>query len=323
VPSTLRTSEAPRLQAAGLIDEVQVARSRWASPGRLRRLLGVLWLVDGCLQLQPFMFTTGLAQDVIAPSADGQPHWVAASVEAFATLVATHPAVFNGCFALAEVAVGLGLLFLRKTSQSRIACAAAVALAVGIWWFGEGAGGIFGGHAVATTGAPGAALLYAVVVAAAWPRAQETSPDAQEPAGWLPGVWCVLWCLTAMLSALPAERSAAGLADQIGMGAMMSPKLLAGPEYTLAGWTARLSAGAVIVVTVTLVAAQVVIGLQGLMRRHRRGALVASVLFTVGCWVVGQGFGGVSTGRATDVGTGPVLVLLACALWRGADAPVS
>ena len=32
-------------------------------------------------------------------------------------------------------------------------------------------------------------------------------------------------------------------------------------------------------------------------------------------WVVFQNFGGISTGASTDVGTGPVLILLACAFW--------
>jgi len=32
-------------------------------------------------------------------------------------------------------------------------------------------------------------------------------------------------------------------------------------------------------------------------------------------WVVFQNFGGISTGASTDVGTGPALMLLACAFW--------
>ncbi len=46
----------------------------------LQITLGLLWLADGLLQLQPFMFTTGFAHQILAPAAHGQPGWVAGPV---------------------------------------------------------------------------------------------------------------------------------------------------------------------------------------------------------------------------------------------------
>jgi len=46
----------------------------------LQIALGLLWLLDGGLQLQPFMLGTGFAKQVIAPTAAGQPRFVATAV---------------------------------------------------------------------------------------------------------------------------------------------------------------------------------------------------------------------------------------------------
>jgi hypothetical protein len=39
----------------------------------LQIALGILWLIEGAVQAQPFMFTKGLATAVIAPAGQGQP----------------------------------------------------------------------------------------------------------------------------------------------------------------------------------------------------------------------------------------------------------
>jgi hypothetical protein len=39
--------------------------------------LGALWLLDAALQLQPFMFTADFARQVLAPSGQDQPTWIA------------------------------------------------------------------------------------------------------------------------------------------------------------------------------------------------------------------------------------------------------
>ena len=56
---------------------------RW--PGTTRRgvqiALGVLWLLDAALQLQPFMFTADFARQVLAPSGQDQPVWVSAPTD--------------------------------------------------------------------------------------------------------------------------------------------------------------------------------------------------------------------------------------------------
>ena len=137
-------------------------------PGRrsLRFTLGWLWLLDGLLQLQPFMFTRGFAHQVIAPVGTGQPFFVAGPVSWNAHLIAEHPAAANTVFASIQLVIGFSLLLSRS---ARAAIVASVLWATGVWYFGEGLGGVLGGHMTALLGAPGAALLYALLSCAAWP----------------------------------------------------------------------------------------------------------------------------------------------------------
>lgn len=46
----------------------------------LRRILGVLWLVDAILQVQPQMFTANMIDSVLLPTLNTQPAPVAASL---------------------------------------------------------------------------------------------------------------------------------------------------------------------------------------------------------------------------------------------------
>jgi len=48
---------------------------------------------------------------------------------------------------------------------------------------------------------------------------------------------------------------------------------------------------------------------------HARPFLAAGILLNVAYWVVGQGFGGILTGQATDPNAGPLFVLLAVELY--------
>src|SRR4051812_21901559 len=150
-------------RARKLVDAISSGVSR----RHLQIALGLLWLLDGVLQAQPFMFTSGFATGVIAPSGQGQPGFVAAPVHWFSTVIAAHPAAWNAPFAATQLLLGAGLL-VRRTA--RPALAASIAWALGVWYFGEGMSGLAGGGASLAAGAPGSALLMATVAAAAWPQ---------------------------------------------------------------------------------------------------------------------------------------------------------
>jgi hypothetical protein len=285
---------------------------RW--PGTTRRgiqiALGVLWLLDAALQLQPFMFTADFARQVLAPSGQDQPVWVSAPTDFFARLIAGHPAPLNVGFALVQLALGIGFLVPRLV---RPAIVGSVAWSAGIWWFAEGLGGLATGNASLVTGAPGAVLLYGVLALAVWPATDDRSPRAADDAaiaGWFPFAWLVLWLGGALLQLLPSQRGTTALHDQLG-SAEGTPAWLTSMHH-LAGTVLSHAGSAAFI---ALVAAMVLIGLGGLAGRPwRTAAAVAGAVLATTFWVLGQNIGELYSGQATDPNTGPLIVLMALAL---------
>ena len=285
---------------------------RW--PGANRRgvqvALGVLWLLDGALQLQPFMFTADFAQQILAPSGQDQPAWIAVPTDFFAGLIAAYPAPLNVAFALIQLALGVGFLVPRLV---RPAIVVSVVWSAGIWWFAEGLGGLATGTASVVTGAPGAVLLYGMLALAVWPAAADrTPPDphGSTVAGWFPFVWLILWVGGALLQLLPSQSGAAALHDQLGSadgtpGWLTSLHDLAGAVLSNAGS----------VPFIALVVVMVLIGVGGLTPRPwRTAAAVAGAVLATVFWVLGQNIGELYSGQATDPNTGPLIVLMALAL---------
>jgi copper(I)-binding protein len=282
----------------------------------LQIALGIVWLVDGALQLQPFMFGSGFASQVLAPAADGQPGWVAAGVRWAAGVVGAHPAPWNTVFALVQLGIGIGLL-VRPTV--RVALAASVGWAIGVWYFGEGLGGLASGHASLLTGAPGAVLLYAVLALAVWPHRVEDAPtgwrgwfhhdSSDAPAGWTPMAWAVVWVGGALLQALPDQNTPVRLSTALTGGDM--PAWQMGLNQGLADHVQRSGSQD----NWLLLAVLLAIGLCALGGPRLRtyagwvGAVVATVF-----WMLGQGFGDLLSGQATDPNSGPLLIIFALAV---------
>jgi hypothetical protein len=274
---------------------------------RLRTALGLLWLLDGLLQLQPAMWSRSFGSETLASAGAGQPIVIGGPVRLFAGLVADHPVGFNVVFASVQLVIGAGLLLARDPRRLRLICAASAAWALGIWTVGEGLGGLLGGHTSLSVGAPGAALLYLVLTVAAWPSDRPLDR-------WLPAVWVAVWLCGALLQLLPAQRTGIGLGDQIEMASMMSPQLLADPELQVALRLAALPAIVAALISGGLVAGQAWIGLAVLRRGGSRFALRVGGGLAIFFWLACQGFGGLGTGSATDPGSAPLLVLLAFAV---------
>ncbi len=285
----------------GVID----ARTR-----RLQIALGTVWLLDGILQLQPSMFRATFITDVLAPSASGQPGLIAHSVSWSTALVAHHWAAWNVVFAALQLAIGAGLLFRRTV---RPALVASVVWGLLVWWFAEGAGMLFMGMASPLTGAPGAALLYAAVSVLIWPGAASRRRAIAGRAA-----WATFWVGTAVLWLLPANRAADSVASAIGSSTSGEPGPVARPIIDLA----RAAAGHGALLAVVLAAASVAIGLGALSPRSRP-FLWAGVAVSAAFWVVGQGFGGILTGQATDPNAAPLVVLMALAALPAVPRPAT
>jgi hypothetical protein len=270
----------------------------------LQIALGLVWLLAGALQFQPFMFTKAFAQQVIASVGQGQPWLVAVPVHWAAGIIAAHPVAWNIPFATLQALIGIALLVPRTV---RLGLAGSVAWGAGVWYFGEGLGGLASGHASLLSGAPGAALFYCLLALAAWPRQSE--PDAR-PAAWLLPVWAVLWLGAAIFQALPGQNTGADVAAIVSGSAANAPGWLAHLDARLAPWISHHGTA----VVVALVAVEALIGIGVLVRGATRYAAVAGVALAAAIWLFCQSASALTTGQATDLNTAPLVALLAVAL---------
>jgi hypothetical protein len=313
------------------------ARS-WAALGARRWLqlgLAAVWLLDALLQLQSFMFTKGFGQSL--GSGPGNPAFVADPVSWSARIIEAHPAWTNAAFASVQLFLALGIAW-RPTVKA--ALAASVAWSLGVWWLGEGLGGLFNGTADAVTGAPGAVILYALLAVLLWPagadavRGPAPAPDAggaaaatrssgsgvggpfvaARPAGVLTPrlLWLALWGSFAYFAIQAANRTAQGLHDMVAGMADGEPGWLAALDRN----AASLLAGNGAMWSVILAAAFAVIAAGIFLPAPGARVIVAlAVLAALIIWVIGQNFGGILAGSATDPNSGILLILLAVAYW--------
>jgi hypothetical protein len=287
-----------------------VAEPALISRRDLQVALGVLWVIDAALQAQSFMFTSGFATQVIAAAGQGQPGFVSVPVHWASTVIAAHPVAWNLPFVAVQLLLGVGLLVPRT---ARLALAASIAWALGVWYFGEGLSRLASGHASLITGAPGSALLLAIMAAAAWPHRDAAREGA---APWLPAAWAVVWVGAAIFQALPGQNSGRAVAGALSAGTAGAPAWLASLASSAGAWAGRHG----LLTVILLVAVEALIGVGALGRRTRIPAVTLGLALTIDFWVLGQHLGGLYTGLATDVDTGPPLALMALALLAGRES---
>jgi len=286
-------------------------REYFASDGRraVQTGLGLIWLLDGALQFQSFMYTKGFPQ-MLTGMEPGQPHWLSSSIDWGARLANGNLGVWNTLFALTQIAIGVGILF-RPTVK--LALAGSFAWVLVVWWFGEAFGMLFANTAAPLTGAPGAVLLYALIGLIVWPN--------ERPGGLL-GLrgariaWAALWVLMGWLWLVAANSSADSTHDAIaaapsGMGWLS----------TLQRHAADVARGNGLFIAVLLAAVSVVIGVAVAADWHPRTFLWLAIYLNAVYWVIGQGFGGLATGSATDPNAGLLFIVLAAAVYVSLPTP--
>jgi hypothetical protein len=280
------------------------ARRYFASERRrtVQMVLGLIWLLDGALQFQPYMYGNGFIHGMTSLES-GQPQWLVTTINWAAHVYASPSALLNTLAALIQVLIGLGLLYRRTV---KLAIAVSIAWALVVWWAGEGFGMLLAGSANPLTGAPGAVALYAIIALLVWPN--------ERPGGLLGvrgarAVWAALWLVMAWAWLLPANSAANATANAI-MSAPGSGWLRSLQSSAASGARGH---GDAIAIVLALVSAA--IGVAVARNWWARPFLTLAIALNLGYWVIGQGFGGVLyTNSATDLNSGPLFVLLALVL---------
>ena len=280
-------------------------RTYFASDSRraIQTVLGLIWLLDGGLQLQSYMYSHAFPQ-MLAGMEAGQPHWLSSSIGWGARLAAGNLGFWNSLFAVTQIAIGLGLLY-RPTV--RLALAGSFVWVFIVWWFGEAFGMLFMNMANPLTGAPGAVLLYALIGAIVWPN--------DRPGGLLGRrgtkiAWATLWIVAAWLWLLAPNSSANATSNLIANAPSGTHWLT-----TLLGDGAKLTAGNGFLIAIVLAAASLAIAIAVATDWQAPTFLWLAIYLNTAYWIFGQGFGGIFTGGGTDPNAGPLFILLAAALY--------
>jgi hypothetical protein len=286
----------------------------WAAPSFRRWLqlgLAAIWLLDAVLQLQSFMFGKGFSQ-MLAGTAAGNPGFIADPITWSARLIADHPTWTNAAFASVQLFLGLGIAW-RPTVK--MALAASIPWALGVWWVGEGLGGVLHGAANPMMGGPGAVIIYAILAVLLWPTDRDGPFEAARPLGVTPArvLWLILWGSLAWFAIGPAaSRTSQAMRNMIAGMASGEPGWIASLDRNAANLVAGkgTTVAVILAVVLGLVAAGVFLPVPA-----TRAALVLAVVVATFVWVVGENFGGILSGSGTDPNTGPLLMLLAAAYW--------
>jgi hypothetical protein len=306
----LRSGAVPGARRTSPLSDV---RAYFASdfPRTAQTVLGLIWLLDGALQFQSFMYGKGFIQ-LLTGLTGGQPNWVASSVTWGADRLASGQGLFNTLFALVQVAIGVGLLC-RRTVKPALAVSFLWVLVV--WWFGEAFGMLFmattgmGGAPMASAlnGAPGAVLLYALIGASAWPNGRPGGLLGVRGLRW---TWGALWLLMAYLWVTPPSTTPNGITNVINAAPSGMSWL-----SSVQNWVAKEAGGNGEWIAILLALVSAAIALAVLLDWHPREFLIAAIGLSLAYWVVGEGFGGIFQGGATDPNSGPLWVLLACSVY--------
>lgn len=287
---------------------------------RLQIALGILWLFDAILECQSDFFEPDFFGQMLTMNPSAPPAWLWDLITKVEPSVTAHAVAANTVAVVLQFTIALSLLW-RPTV--RLGLALSIPWAIIIWLFGEAAGGIFVDGANALTGAPGAALVYAVVAVLLWPRRSDEAPAAGD-SGLLPRpssavLWAAMWVGTAALQGGKLDRSPNYMSQAMDNAAVKGPGWLHAAGTAVGGLVG--SHGAVFAACTGI--AQAAVGIGVVFPRTRRVALVAGVVLALFYAVVGQalggvfsnGFLGIMSSGATDPGTGPIVVLLALAAW--------
>ena len=287
----------------------------------LRVAFGLLWLLDGLLQMQASM-PLGMRAGVVEPAVLGSPGWIHRLVVAGMSVWTNHPVEVAAAVVWTQIGIGLALLLAPRGRWSRAAGLVSVGWGLVVWVVGEAFGGSFSHGQSWAFGLPGAVLFYAVVGGLL--ALPESAWRGQRLGRLVTGALGLFFVGMALLQAWPGRGFWVGRSARPGrLLAMVETMAGTTQPHVLSGWLtafAGFDAAHGWAVNVVLVAGLGTVGLllaSGVRPLVVAGALAATPL-CLATWVLVQDFGFLG-GLGTDTNSMVPQLLL---LWGGVVAVV-
>ena len=279
-----------------------------APPGMsfLRVALGSLWVLDGVLQAQPTM-PRGFAAGILAPVAQGQPGWLTGLLSTEEAIWRAHPVHFTVATVLIQVGIGVAILTGGNSRLGRLGLWASVGWGIVVWVGGEALGGILAPGASIMLGAPGGVLAY--VAAAGLLLAPPCLWERRRVGRWVATGLGALFLMGALVQMIPAEGfwSGPGLGSALAsLAATPQPALISVPILGLS----HLAQAQPFLFNTGLVVLFGAMGTALLLGGAGRLTTTLALILLFLIWWLGQDFGTLGTGIATDPNLAPLLAVL-------------
>lgn len=301
----------------------------------IRIAVGLIWVVDGVLQLNPSFFTAAFIHNEIQPASVGSPALLRSLVHVLSSLFLINPGLFNGIIAAVQIVIGLAIIV---KASSKWGLASSIVWGSFVWLVGESAGGLFMPGNSLFMGFPGAALLY-VVIAAALLYYYSSRKDAAFNI--LVVAWLVIW-IAGMFYQLTPGASTRSIQHISHSNIALAPEWLKPLDKSSAVFLSAIdkrqpvksvtsmsmngasmsmaqssvsSSGSAYAMVLILAIADLVIAISVLLKGWpRRAGIILGMLFSLLFWSILQNFGGIFTGPATDPNSGILLFILGLSL---------
>ncbi len=281
--------------------------------------LGILWIMDGILQMQPGMFTRGFVTNVLSPVMSGQPSWVVSLMQEGIHLWMQMFSVSNMISTLIQLLIGV-LLLCAKGTVRIIGLYLSLLWALIVWAFAEGFGGIFAGSPTILTGAPGSALFYAIAsILLLLPSYIWSTELIRRFVRYLGSAYLLL---ATLWQALPSSGyfQSANLAGIFTQASQLAPQ----PGFLVAALSsmAYVAAQHTIIFNIVFSSLLAIIAVLWFAWNRSFITLLIALALCFAIWLFGQDFG-IFGGFATDVNSAPIFGLLLIVGWlNGQDNSV-
>ncbi len=294
----------------------------------LRVGLGVMWLVDAILQLQPGMFQKafyGNLPSTVMPSllqqvSESTVSWAVPAIKFTQFLYGQSPVLVNLLVVAVQLTLASGLLLPVRPYLQRLAAVGSIVWGLTVWVFGEGLGGTFSlGDMTFYGGFPGSALLYAVAGAFLFMR--QSAWEQGRSSRRLVWTLTVYFAVCTILQLVPFNHqwnrdTLMGIFANSGF--QPQPAVLSDPVMAFSLWIAARPVSANILLSLLLAVATMTMALWPKTPQTLRGAWYVWLFLS---WWFGMNFGYIFSGLSTDPNTAPILALLAATAMKGFVSP--